>query len=138
MTRDDRGRVLLVRQRGGPFARAWLLPGGGLEEGETFEDALRRELREETGLEAGDIRPVASYEVRVGSFFGEVHLYMGEARGTPRAGHEEEPVEWASVDERSAHPVLLRELHDAELVSASLAEIDERCAALGIEMRKLP
>ena len=44
------GRVLLLLQRG-PRAPFWATPGGGLEPGESFEDAARRELREETGLD---------------------------------------------------------------------------------------
>jgi 8-oxo-dGTP diphosphatase len=48
---DDAGRVLLARRAHPPFAGYWDLPGGFLEEGEHPLDALRRELREETGLE---------------------------------------------------------------------------------------
>jgi ADP-ribose pyrophosphatase YjhB (NUDIX family) len=42
--------VLLLRQEK-PGQRYWLLPGGGVEEGETLEQALRRELREECDIE---------------------------------------------------------------------------------------
>jgi ADP-ribose pyrophosphatase YjhB (NUDIX family) len=41
------GRVLLVRTT---YDRYWSLPGGGVERGESFADAARREVREETGL----------------------------------------------------------------------------------------
>ncbi len=44
------GRILLLRHRG-PRAPFWATPGGGLEPGESFEEAGRRELREETGLD---------------------------------------------------------------------------------------
>src|SRR5215475_8200749 len=45
-------RVLLVRRARHPYARLWSLPGGKTEANETAQDAVRRELKEETGIEA--------------------------------------------------------------------------------------
>ena len=45
------GRFLLCRQEK-PGKEYWLLPGGGVDGGETLIEALRRELREELGIEA--------------------------------------------------------------------------------------
>ncbi len=51
--------VLLVRRARPPGLGQWSLPGGAQELGETAEAAARRELREETGLDAGPLRLVA-------------------------------------------------------------------------------
>jgi 8-oxo-dGTP diphosphatase len=55
-----RGRVLLVERGKPPLAGYWSLPGGALEVGERLEDGIRREVREETGLE---VKPLAIAKV---------------------------------------------------------------------------
>ena len=57
-----RGRreILLVERGRNPLKGYWSLPGGLVETGETLEAAVRREVREETGLR---IRPVRMFEI---------------------------------------------------------------------------
>jgi 8-oxo-dGTP diphosphatase len=47
----DNGRALLVRRGSEPLRGEWSIPGGTLELGETLEEGVARELREECGLE---------------------------------------------------------------------------------------
>ena len=47
---DDSGRLLLIRRRNEPGAGLWSVPGGRIEPGETDEQALVREVLEETSL----------------------------------------------------------------------------------------
>ena len=56
---DERNFILVLRRKGVPDG-AWQMPQGGIEAGETPLEALCRELREETGLEAHDIEVISS------------------------------------------------------------------------------
>ena len=54
---DASGRALILRRAGGTTAGGyWCLPGGKVDYGDTVEQAAARELEEETGLHAADMR----------------------------------------------------------------------------------
>ena len=53
LIQDPEGRILLLRSH--KFNDLYTIPGGHIELGETAEEALRREVKEETGLEVYDI-----------------------------------------------------------------------------------
>jgi nucleoside triphosphatase len=60
VVQNKAGEILICKmpRNRGVFPGQWGLPGGGIEEGETVETALRRELEEEVGLEVTNIRPL--------------------------------------------------------------------------------
>jgi ADP-ribose pyrophosphatase YjhB (NUDIX family) len=55
-----RNYILMVERGGDPLKGWWSIPGGLVETGELLEDAIRREVREETGLE---IRPAGMLQI---------------------------------------------------------------------------
>jgi ADP-ribose pyrophosphatase YjhB (NUDIX family) len=118
---EDGGRILLARRAFEPFKGAWDIPGGFLEEGEHPEDGLRRELREETGL---DVEP--------GEFIGcwmdvygedgagqsTLNLYWAARRlgGEEHAADDVSELQWFEPGELPAAPEFA--FHIAEVVSA--------------------
>lgn len=77
---DASDRILLVRFDF-PARSVWAAPGGGLEPGETHEQALARELREEAGLAVADLGPWVWSRTHVipfldGSADGQVERYF--------------------------------------------------------------
>jgi 8-oxo-dGTP diphosphatase len=56
-----KSRILLVKRRFEPYKGFWVVPGGFVEEGETVEQAARREAFEETGLKVKLVKFVGVY-----------------------------------------------------------------------------
>ena len=94
---DDRGRVLLIRRKYPPFEGGYALPGGFVDIGETTADACRRELREEAGLDVGELRLVGVYSDPNRDPRGHTCSVAYAARVShmdPRAGDDAAAAEW--------------------------------------------
>jgi len=63
---DGNGRIVVIRRARPPSAGMWSIPGGRVEAGESLEQAARREVQEETGL-----------DVAVGTLLGRVDITAG-------------------------------------------------------------
>jgi ADP-ribose pyrophosphatase YjhB (NUDIX family) len=82
------GKVLVIHRRNPPLG--WALPGGFVEYGETVEQAVRREMKEETGLELEDLRQFRVYSDPKRDPRGHVVSVVFTARGLgkPEAGDD--------------------------------------------------
>ena len=58
---DGRWKVLLIERGFEPFKGRWAFPGGFLEEGETAEEGVLRELEEETGLTGVSVKQLHTF-----------------------------------------------------------------------------
>jgi ADP-ribose pyrophosphatase YjhB (NUDIX family) len=83
-----RDRVVLVERRNPPDG--WALPGGFVDEGETLEQAVRREMMEETGLELDDLEQFHAYSdpARDPRWHCVSVVFTASGRGEMRAGDD--------------------------------------------------
>ena len=54
-------KILLIKRRTVPFSGYWALPGGRVDSGETVEQTIVREVKEETGLNVAVVRKIGDY-----------------------------------------------------------------------------
>ncbi|WP_234377078.1 NUDIX hydrolase [Streptomyces sp. TP-A0356] len=138
------GTVTFVHQLKGPYAGNWLLPGGGIEPGESAGAAAVREAYEETGCRVTSCSPFAVYEFTGQWSEGRYHLLMFGflADGTHRVpdgfrGHNVGAVRQARIGDLPLHSTDLQILTDAGLASYREPEISRALAADGITMHAM-
>ena len=101
--------VLLVRRGRAPAKGLFAFPGGRVEGDETLEEAVRRELREETGLEAGRIGLVVTLDIAPeGSGPGFLlHVFRGvHVGGEPQPGDDADLADFYSLEEMQHLPMI--------------------------------
>ncbi len=97
------GKVLLIKRKFEPFKGLWALPGGFVEYGEKVEDALHREIREETGLLLTTKRFHGVYSDPERDPRGHVIslCYIVDGEGNARGGDDAEEAQFFSKKELS-------------------------------------
>jgi phosphoglycolate phosphatase len=111
LLRDEGGDALLVRTS--KWSNLWGIPGGKVEYGETLEAAFRREIREETGLQISDPKPVMVQDaIELPEFYLPRHFvlinYVARVSGVRpdiRLNDEAQDYRWVSLADAADMPL---------------------------------
>ena len=128
---DGEGRILLVKHvpaRGGFWQGKWICPGGELELGETIEEGIKREVKEETQLEIDLLAPLPPFD-RIFRSDDELLLHViyidylaRVVGGELKPGSDIGEAMWIN---KERIPEILEELHDDTKKLLRLAKIIE-------------
>lgn len=140
---DGIGRILLVKhipERGGFWQGKWICPGGELELGETIEEGIKREVREETQLEIGLFKPLRPFNRIVRSNNGvSLHVvyidYLARVTGGQlKPGSDVGEAMWV---EKERIPEIWEELHDDTKQLLQIAGVMDTSLAQRFKRSKL-
>ena len=102
--KDD--HFLLIQRSKAPMKGGWSIPGGRLELGESLQEGIHREIKEETGLEVrlGPVIDVVDYIAKdedghVITHYGLVDYLAFWQDGEASAGSDADAVKWASLED---------------------------------------
>lgn len=112
------GGIVLIKRSNPPLG--WALPGGFVDYGESLEDAVVREAKEETGLSITRLRQMATYSApeRDPRFHTISVVFTARAKGAPRAASDAAAVrivrkgEWRNLPMAFDHAQILEDFID--------------------------
>jgi mutator protein MutT len=119
--------ILLVKRGHEPAMGKWSVPGGSVEFGETLEQAAKREVMEETGLEieVGDVAGVTDLVVRkegeITFHYVLIDYFATAIPGEPVAGSDAAECRWVRLGDLPSYDVtrtLLDRLREHGLISS--------------------
>lgn len=88
-------KVLFIKRRKWPYENCWAIPGGHVDFDETIEEALKREVNEETNLLVTSYKLLGIYSKPSRSPTQAISaVYIVQTRGRPRAGDDAVDFKW--------------------------------------------
>ncbi len=140
---DGLDRILLIKhipERGGFWQGKWICPGGELELGETIEEGIRREVREETQLEIELVTPLPPFD-RIVRSNNEITLhviyidYLARVTGGElKVGSDAGEALWV---DKERIPQIWEELHDDTKKLLQIAEVVDSSPAQHLKRSRL-
>ena len=97
--RDDEGRIFTTQRGYGEWKDWWEFPGGKMEAGETPEEALVREIREELSAEISVDEFLCTVEYDYPAFHLIMHCYLCSLATDALHLNEHEAAKWLAKDE---------------------------------------
>lgn len=115
------GRFLLVERANEPGRGMFAFPGGRVEADEKLASAAERELLEETGLMAADLREIARFDLAGNDGGFQLHVFSAmDFSGELSAGDDALSADWYSLEQMRVMPVPQSVLE----VATTLSELD--------------
>ena len=114
-----KGNQIFATQRGyGDFKDWWEFPGGKMEAGETPEEALKREIREELSTEISVDELLCTVEYDYPKFHLTMHCFLCSLQMEALHLNEHEAARWLSIDELKSVEWLPADLEVVEKIKA--------------------
>ncbi|MCR1951223.1 8-oxo-dGTP diphosphatase MutT [Clostridium sp. DSM 100503] len=92
-------RIFITRRSYGEFADMWEFPGGKIESGESQEEALKREIKEELELDINNLEHLTTIEYDYPTFHLTMYCFICEICGGTLNLNAHNDAKWVSINE---------------------------------------
>lgn len=91
-------KILIAQRSSGEFAGLWEFPGGKIEEGESLQDALKREIMEELELDINIEHHVTKIEYDYPSFHLTMDCFLCSLKNDKIHLHDHTAIQWLTLN----------------------------------------